>query len=99
MDHSKEEMDYSKEEKLVIETSMRYSYDKFWDAIEESAGSKGETNEVDVAIGLILEGVSYMKGAGMSESELVEHIKSHYNSFEFDKDGNIIEPETLEAEA
>jgi hypothetical protein len=99
MDHSKEEMDYSKEEKLVIETSMRYSYDKFWDAIEESAGSKGEMNEVDVAIGLILEGVSYMKGAGMSESELVEHIKSHYNSFEFDKDGNIIEPETLEAEA
>ena len=99
MDHSKEEMDYSKEEKLVIETSMRYSYDKFWDAIEESAGSKGEMNEVDVAIGLILEGVSYMKGAGMSESELLEHIKSHYNSFEFDKDGNIIEPETLEAEA
>ena len=92
-------MDHSKEEKLVIETSMRYSYDKFWDAIEESAGSKGEMNEVDVAIGLILEGVSYMKGAGMSESELVEHIKSHYNSFEFDKDGNIIEPETLEAEA
>ena len=91
-------MDYSKEEKIVIETSMRYSYDKFWDAIEESAGSKGEMNEVDVAIGLILEGVSYMKGAGMSESELVEHIKSHYNSFEFDKDGNIIEPETLEAE-
>jgi hypothetical protein len=95
MDHSKEEMDYSKEEKLVIETSMRYSYDKFWDAIEETAGSKGEMNEVDVAIGLILEGVSYMKGAGMSESELVEHIKSHYNSFEFDKDGNMIESEAV----
>ena len=92
-------MDYSKEEKLVIETSMRYSYDKFWDAIEETAGSKGEMNEVDVAIGLILEGVVFMKGAGMSESELVEHVKAHYNSFEFDKDGNIIEPETLEAEA
>ena len=92
-------MDYSKEEKLVIETSMRYSYDKFWDAIEESAGSKGEMNEVDVAIGLILEGVAFMKGAGMSKSELVEHVKAHYNSFEFDKDGNIIEPETLEAEA
>ena len=92
-------MDYSKEEKLVIETSMRYSYDKFWDAIEETAGSKGEMNEVDVAIGLILEGVSYMKGAGMSESELVEHIKSHYNSFEFDKDGNMIESETVEAKA
>ena len=91
-------MDYSKEEKLVIETSMRYSYDKFWDAIEETASSIGDMNEVDVAIGLILEGVSYMKGAGMSESELVEHIKSHYNSFEFDKDGNIIEPETVEAE-
>ena len=99
MDYSKGKMAYSNEEKLVIETSMRYSYDKFWDAIEESAGSKGEMNEVDVAIGLILEGVSYMKGAGMSESELVEHIKSHYNSFEFDKDGNIIEPETVEAEA
>ena len=90
-------MDYSKEEKLVIETSMRYSYDKFWDAIEESAGSKGEMNEVDVAIGLILEGVSYMKGAGMSESELIEHIKAHYNSFKFDKDGNMIEPEFVEA--
>ena len=92
-------MDYSKEEKLVIETSMGYSYDKFWDAIEETAGSKGEMNEVDVAIGLILEGVAFMKGTGMSESELVEHVKAHYNSFEFDKDGNIIEPETLEAEA
>ena len=88
-------MDYSKEEKLVIETSLRYSYDKFWDAIEATAGSKGEMNEVDVAIGLILEGVGYMKGAGMSESELVEHIKVHYNSFEFDKDGNMIELETV----
>ena len=88
-------MDYSKEEKLVIETSLRYSYDKFWDAIEATADSKGEMNEVDVAIGLILEGVGYMKGAGMSESELVEHIKVHYNSFEFDKDGNMIELETV----
>ena len=95
MDHSKEEMDYSKEEKLVIETSMRYSYDKFWDAIEETAGSKGEMNEVDVAIELILEGVSYMKGAGMSESELIEHVKAHYNSFEFNKDGNMIESEAV----
>ena len=92
-------MDYSKEEKLVIQTSMEYSWDKFWNAIEEAARSKGKMNEVDVAVGLILEGVSYMKGAGMSESELLEHIKSHYNSFEFDKDGNIIEPETVEAEA
>ena len=92
MDHSKEEMDYSKEEKLVIETSMRYSYDKFWDAIEESAGSKGEMNEVDVAIGLILEGVSYMKGAGMTEVELIDHVKAHYNSIEFDEEGNMIDP-------
>ena len=92
-------MDISQEEKLSIETSMGYSYDKFWDAIEEAANSKGKMNEMDVAVGLILEGVSYMKGAGMSESELLEHIKSHYNSFEFDKDGNIIEPETLEAKA
>ena len=92
-------MDISQEDKLSIETSMGYSYDKFWDAIEEAANSKGKMNEMDVAVGLILEGVSYMKGAGMSESELIEHIKVHYNSFEFDKDGNIIEPETLEAEA
>ena len=83
-------MDYNKEEKLVIETSMGFSYDKFWDAIEEAAESKGKMNEVDVAVGLILEGVCFMKGAGMSESELVEHVKSHYNSFEFDDDGNII---------
>jgi len=40
-----------------------------------------------------------MKGAGMSESELVEHVKSHYNSFEFDDEGNIIEPEAVTAEA
>ena len=92
-------MEYSKEEKLVIETSMGFSYDKFWDAIEEAAESKGKMNEVDVAVGLILEGVCYMKGAGMSESELVEHVKSHYNSFEFDDDGNIIEPEAVTAEA
>ena len=92
-------MDISQEEKLSIETSMGYSYDKFWDAMEEAANSKGKMNEMDVAVGLILEGVSYMKGAGMSESELIEHVKAHYNSFEFDKDGNIIEPETLEAEA
>ena len=92
-------MDYNKEEKLVIETSMGFSYDKFWDAIEEAAESKGKMNEVDVAVGLILEGVCFMKGAGMSESELVEHVKSHYNSFEFDDDGNIIEPDVVTAEA
>ena len=89
-------MDYSKEEKLVIKTSMEYSYDKFWDAIEESADSKGKMNEVDVAVGLILEGVTYMKAAGMSESELIEHMKAHYNSFEIDKDGSMIESETVE---
>ena len=92
-------MDISQEEKLSIETSMGYSYDKFWDAIEEAANSKGKMNEMDVAVGLILEGVSYMKGAGMSESELIDHIKAHYNSFEFDKDGNMIESEAVEAKA
>ena len=92
-------MDISQEEKLSIETSMGYSYDKFWDAIEEAANSKGKMNEMDVAVGLILEGVSYMKGAGMSESELIEHIKVHYNSFEFDKDGNIVESEDVKVEA
>ena len=92
-------MDISQEEKLSIETSMGYSYDKFWDAIEEAANSKGKMNEMDVAVGLILEGVSYMKGAGMSESELIEHIKVHYNSFEFDKDGNMIESVDVKAEA
>ena len=85
-------MDYSKEEKLVIQTSMEYSWGKFWEAIEDAADSKGEMNEVDVAVGLILEGVSYMKGAGMTEVELLEHVKEHYNSIEFDKDGNMIDP-------
>ena len=92
-------MDISQEEKLSIETSMGYSYDKFWDAIEEAANSKGKMNEMDVAVGLILEGISYMKGAGMSESELVEHVKAHYNSFEFDKDGNMVESGDVKAEA
>ena len=92
-------MDISQEEKLSIETSMGYSYDKFWDAIEEAANSKGKMNEMDVAVGLILEGVSYMKGSGMSESELIEHIKVHYNSFEFDKDGNMVESVDVKAEA
>ena len=85
-------MDYSKEEKLVIQTSMEYSWDKFWGAIEEAADSKGKMNEVDVAVGLILEGVSYMKGAGMTEVELLDHVKTHYNSIEFDEDGNIVDP-------
>ena len=44
-------------------------------------------------IGLILEGVSYMKQAGMSENELQDHIKAHYNSFDVDENGNIIEDE------
>ena len=88
-------MDYSKEEKLVIQTSMEYSWGKFWDAIEEAADSKREMNEVDVAIGLILEGVSYMKGAGMTEVELLDHVKAHYNSIEFDEDGNMIESEAV----
>ena len=92
-------MDINQEEKLSIETSMGYSYDKFWDAIEEAANSKGKMNEMDVAVGMILEGISYMKGAGMSESELIEHIKVHYNSFEFDKDGNMIESEAVEEKA
>ena len=85
-------MDYSKEEKRVIQTSMEYSWDKFWGAIEEAADSKGEMNEVDVAVGLILEGVSYMKGAGMTEVELLDHVKTHYNSIEFDEEGNIMDP-------
>ena len=92
-------MDISQEEKLSIETSMGYSYDKFWDAIEEAANSKGKMNEMDVAVGLILEGVSYMKGAGMSESELIEHIKAHYTSVEFDKDGNMVESGAVTGEA
>ena len=92
-------MDISQEEKLSIESSMGYSYDKFWNAIEEAANSKGKMNEMDVAVGLILEGVTYMKGAGMSESELIEHIKVHYNSFEFDKDGNMVESVDVKAEA
>ena len=85
-------MDYSKEEKNVIQTSMEYSWDKFWNAIEEAASSKGKMNEVDVAVGLILEGVSFMKEAGMTEAELLDHVKTHYNSIEFDEDGNIIDP-------
>ena len=85
-------MDYSKEEKLVIQTSMEYSWDKFWAAIEKAADSKGKMNEVDVAVGLILEGVSFMKSAGMSEVELLNHVKDHYNSIEFDEDGNLIDP-------
>ena len=85
-------MDYSKEEKLVIQTSMEYSWEKFWGAIEEAADSKGKMNEVDVAVGLILEGVGYMKGAGMTEAELIDHVKAHFNSIEFDDDGNIIDP-------
>ena len=58
-------MEYTKEEQLIIKTSMEFSYDKFWEAIEEAAESK-DKNEVDTAIGLILEGVAYMKHAGMS---------------------------------
>ena len=85
-------MDYNKEEKLVIQTSMEYSWDKFWGAIEEAADSKGKMNEVDVAVGLILEGVSFMKSAGMSEVELLDHVKDHYNSIEFDEDGNLHDP-------
>ena len=85
-------MDYSKEEKLVIQTSMEYSWDIFWGAIEKAADSKGKMNEVDVAVGLILEGVSFMKSAGMSEVELLDHVKDHYNSIEFDEDGNLIDP-------
>ena len=85
-------MEYSKEEKLIIQASMEYSWDKFWNAIEEAAGSKGKMNEVDVAVGLILEGVSYMKGAGMSEEELLDNVKTHYNSIEFDDDGNLVDP-------
>ena len=92
-------MEYTKEEQLIIKTSMEFSYDKFWEAIEEAAESK-DKNEVDTAIGLILEGVAYMKHAGMSEGELIEHIKEHYNSFEVDEDGNLVENVVkIEAEA
>ena len=86
-------MEYTKEEQLIIKTSMEYSYDQFWDTIEIAAKSK-DKNEVDVAIGLILEGVLYMKQAGISENELLDHIKTHYNSFEIDSEGNIIDLDT-----
>ena len=85
-------MEFTKEEEKIIKTSMEFSYNKFWDIIELAAESK-DKNEVDVAIGLILEGVSYMKQAGMSENELQDHIKAHYNSFDVDENGNIIEDE------
>tara|TARA_B100001758_G_C17912989_1_gene354630 strand:+ start:17 stop:274 length:258 start_codon:yes stop_codon:yes gene_type:complete len=85
-------MEFTKEEEKIIKTSMEFSYNKFWDTIELAAESK-DKNEVDVAIGLILEGVSYMKQAGMSENELQDHIKAHYNSFDVDENGNIIEDE------
>jgi hypothetical protein len=85
-------MEFTKEEKEIIKTSMEFSYNKFWDTIELAAESK-DKNEVDVAIGLILEGVSYMKQAGMTENELQDHIKSHYNSFDIDENGDIIENE------
>jgi len=85
-------MEFTKEEKKIIKTSMEFSYNKFWDTIELAAESK-DKNEVDVAIGLILEGVSYMKQAGMTENELQDHIKAHYNSFDIDENGNIIENE------
>ena len=92
-------MEYTKEEQLIIKTSMEFSYDKFWEAIEEAAESK-DKNEVDTAIGLILEGVAYMKHAGMSEGELIEHIKEHYNSFEVHEDCNLVEIVVkIEAEA
>tara|TARA_B100001029_G_C15045157_1_gene446556 strand:- start:899 stop:1159 length:261 start_codon:yes stop_codon:yes gene_type:complete len=83
-------MEYTKDEEKIIKTSMQYSCDQFWNTIENAAESK-DKNEVDVAIGLILEGVLYMKQAGMTEQELIDHIKSHYNSFSIDQDGNIIE--------
>tara|TARA_B100000945_G_C20015238_1_gene427423 strand:+ start:340 stop:597 length:258 start_codon:yes stop_codon:yes gene_type:complete len=85
-------MEFTKEEEKIIKTSMEFSYNKFWNTIELAAESK-DKNEVDVAIGLILEGVSYMKQAGMSENELQDHIKAHYNSFNVDENGNIIEDE------
>tara|TARA_X000000368_G_C22983322_1_gene690936 strand:+ start:185 stop:442 length:258 start_codon:yes stop_codon:yes gene_type:complete len=85
-------MEFTKEEEKIIKTSMEFSYNKFWDTIELAAESK-DKNEVDVAIGLILEGVSYMKQAGMSENELQDHIKAHYNSSDVDENGNIIEDE------
>ena len=85
-------MEFTKEEEKIIKTSMEFSYNKFWDTIELAAESK-DKNEVDVAIGLILEGVSYMKQAGMSENELQDHIKAHYNSFDVDENGNIIKDE------
>ena len=83
-------MEYTKEEQKIIKSSMEFSCDKFWDAIELAAGSK-DKNEIDVAVGLILEGVLYMKQAGMTQDELIDHIKIHYNSFDIDSEGNIIE--------
>ena len=69
---------------------MEYSYDTFWDAIEVAAKAE-DKNEADTAVGFILEAVVYMKQSGMSETELIEYVKRHYHSFEFDSDGNMIE--------
>ena len=85
-------MQFTKKEETIIKTSMEFSYNKFWDTIELAAESK-DKNEVDVAVGLILEGVRYMKQAGMTENELQDYIKAHYNSFDVDENGNIIEDE------
>ena len=82
-------METTKSEKIIIKNSIDFSYDKFWDALEFAAESKN-MNEADVVAGLILEGVLYMKQAGMTLNELTEQIKEHYNSFEFDNEGNLI---------
>ena len=42
-------MKLNKKEEKIILTSMEYSYDKFWDIIEEAANSKNK-NEIDVVI-------------------------------------------------
>ena len=82
-------MEYDKD-KMIMKQSMEFAFEQFWNSIEVAAESK-DKSEIDVAIGLILEGILYMKQAGMSEDELIKHIKTHYNDYDIDLEGNIIE--------
>ncbi len=64
-----------------------FTYDAFWDTVED--GYNLGLEEPKVVVGLMVNAIGFMKETGMSESELLEQVRSKYRDWELDSKTSI----------
>ena len=67
----------------ILEATAEFSFDVFCGAIGDAAESD-ELDEYHTAVGLLCDAVGYIKEVGMSEDELIEHVRETYQSYVVD---------------